>query len=390
MTTAGVLANTAAGIATQVLTGISAGAVTAASGHLISNKGRLKGIEKSILYGAAAGGIAAGVAHGVMESQFMTSLVGDGTTLASSVNNVIKSVGMAGADSLINGRDFADSFLASILQTTANGYVHEYMSDFTVLSQSFVSGVVGGMITSEIYGGDFASNFAHGFIGSYIDYTHNELGGMLDFDFSLVEAIELTMDFVPVVSNLKAAYEFSTGETIFGGVELSDLDRNLAGATILLGPVGKAAVKTGKAAYTVAKHSDDAVDMLTASSKVHDATRATDAALSIRNSSDKGQLWTNTKKKTGVENALGHWKKHGAEFPELQNAKKYVEATNNFLNHPPTGTLTKTRSNGDVVRYNEQSNTFGVMTKEGTPRTMFKPDPKQHGFETNLEYFNDQ
>ena len=89
----------------------------------------------------------------------------------------------------------------------------------------------------------------------------------------------MTLDFVPVVSNLKAAYEFSSGKTLFGGVELSDLDRNLAGATILLGPVGKVAVKTGKVAYTVAKHSDEAVDMLTASSKVHDATKATDVAL---------------------------------------------------------------------------------------------------------------
>ena len=153
------------------------------------------------------------------------------------------------------------------------------MSDFSILSQSFVSGIVGGMITSEIYGGDFASNFAHGFVSSYIDYSHNALEGAFDTDISLVEAIELTMDFVPVVSNLKAAYEFSTGETIFGGVELSDLDRNLTGATILLGPVGKAAAKAGKVAYKAAQHTDEAVDMLSSSSNVHDAANATEVAL---------------------------------------------------------------------------------------------------------------
>ncbi|WP_152431860.1 RHS repeat-associated core domain-containing protein [Vibrio aquimaris] len=261
-----------AGMVATSLAGAATGATVAATSHVISSKGDLKGIEKSILHGALTGGIAAGVAHGLMETQYMIDLVGEGTTLANTVSNVIKSVGMAGADSLIYDRDFSDTFLASFLQTTANGYIHQYTQNLTTLVQSFVSGVVGGMITSEIYGGDFATNFAHGFIGSYIDYTQNELGGMFDFDFSLVEAVELTMDFIPVVSNLKAAYEFSTGETIFGGVELGDLDRNLAGATILLGPVGKAAVKTGKVAYTVAKHSDEAVDMLTASSKVHDAT----------------------------------------------------------------------------------------------------------------------
>uniref|UniRef100_UPI0009712EBB pre-toxin TG domain-containing protein n=1 Tax=Vibrio ostreicida TaxID=526588 RepID=UPI0009712EBB len=103
-------------------------------------------------------------------------------------------------------------------------------------------------------------------------------------DFTLIEALELTMDFVPVVSNLKAAYEFSTGETIFGGIELEALDRNLAGASIFLGPVAKAAIKTTKVAVTVARHSDEAADLLTASSKVHDATKATDAALDVTKS----------------------------------------------------------------------------------------------------------
>ncbi|MER2497018.1 pre-toxin TG domain-containing protein [Vibrio neptunius] len=102
------------------------------------------------------------------------------------------------------------------------------------------------------------------------------MGGILDTDFTLIEALELTMDFVPVVSNLKAAYEFSTGKTIFGGIELEPLDRNLAAASIFLGPVAKVAV-------TVARHSDEAADLLTASSKVHDATKATDAALNVTN-----------------------------------------------------------------------------------------------------------
>ena len=57
-------------------------------------------------------------------------------------------------------------------------------------------------------------------------------------------------------------------------------------------------------------------------------------------------MWTSTKKKSGVQNALGYWKKHGSEFPEIQNAKQYVEATKSFMNSPPKGTLTRTRSNG--------------------------------------------
>ncbi|MEZ5306391.1 MAG: hypothetical protein R2684_04515 [Pyrinomonadaceae bacterium] len=62
----------------------------------------------------------------------------------------------------------------------------------------------------------------------------------------------------------------------------------------------------------------------------------------------KGALWTSTKSKSAVENAFGHYKKHIGEIPEFKNAKQYVEGTQKFLNSPPKGTLTKTRSNGDT------------------------------------------
>ncbi len=103
-----------------------------------------------------------------------------------------------------------------------------------------------------------------------------------------------------------------------------------------------------------------------------------------------GALWSSTKNKSVVENAFGHWKKHGSEFPGIQNAKQYVEAAKKFMTNPPKGALTRTRANGDVVRYDPKTNTFGVMDKSGTPKTMFKPDPAKHGYPTNLDYFNAQ
>jgi hypothetical protein len=35
-------------------------------------------------------------------------------------------------------------------------------------------------------------------------------------------------------------------------------------------------------------------------------------------------------------------------------------------------------------------NTFGVMDSSGAPRTYFRRDPAQHGYPTNLDYFNAQ
>lgn len=97
----------------------------------------------------------------------------------------------------------------------------------------------------------------------------------------------------------------------------------------------------------------------------------------------KAPLWTSTKSKTAVENAFGHWKKHGAEFPEFQNAKQYVEGTQSFFNSSPTGTLTKVRPNGDTLFYNPTSNTFGVKAADGAPRTMFRPSD-------GINYWNKQ
>ena len=102
------------------------------------------------------------------------------------------------------------------------------------------------------------------------------------------------------------------------------------------------------------------------------------------------QIWTETKKKDPVSNAFGHWDKHKSEFPEYQNSKQYVEATHSFVTKPPTGTLVKTRPNGDTLYYNPATNTFAVKRADGAPKTMFKPDPADHGYKTNLDYFNAQ
>ncbi|MCZ6804625.1 MAG: putative Ig domain-containing protein [Proteobacteria bacterium] len=97
----------------------------------------------------------------------------------------------------------------------------------------------------------------------------------------------------------------------------------------------------------------------------------------------KGPLWSSTKGKSAVENAFGHFKKHKSEFPEFQNAKQYAEGTKKFLNNPPKGILTKTNSRGDTLRYDPNTNTFGVLSKDGAPRTMFRP-------KNGIDYWNKQ
>ena len=96
-------------------------------------------------------------------------------------------------------------------------------------------------------------------------------------------------------------------------------------------------------------------------------------------------IWTKTKSSEPVENAYGHWVKHGHEFQNksFNNSKEYVDATHDFVRTPPAGTLTKVRQNGDVMYYHPATNTFSVKTKDGVPKTMFKP-------KGGLEYWEKQ
>lgn len=86
----------------------------------------------------------------------------------------------------------------------------------------------------------------------------------------------------------------------------------------------------------------------------------------------------------------GHWQKHKDEFPTLVSQNDYYRFAQDFVTNPPKGTLVKVRKNGDSVFYQPSTNTFAVKTKDGLPRTVFKPDPKEHGYTNNLEYFHAQ
>jgi hypothetical protein len=86
----------------------------------------------------------------------------------------------------------------------------------------------------------------------------------------------------------------------------------------------------------------------------------------------------------------GHWEKHGTDFG-AKNRAEYEKQAIRFLNGPATeGTLEKTRTDGDVIRFNERTDEFGVRRHDGTVRSYFRPDPAEHGKATNLDYFNAQ
>ena len=50
-----------------------------------------------------------------------------------------------------------------------------------------------------------------------------------------------------------------------------------------------------------------------------------------------------------------------------------MDAAHAFIAEQPKGTLKLTRDNGDRLYYDPKGNTFLVATRDGAPRTMFKP-----------------
>lgn len=89
--------------------------------------------------------------------------------------------------------------------------------------------------------------------------------------------------------------------------------------------------------------------------------------------------------------ALGdHFLRHGADFG-ARSADEYLQLGSEFLQRSQIERLpTKIDAQGVIRAYDPRTNTFGAFNPDGTIRTFFKPDPKVHGYPTNLDYWNAQ
>lgn len=87
-----------------------------------------------------------------------------------------------------------------------------------------------------------------------------------------------------------------------------------------------------------------------------------------------------------------HFKKHNGEFNQpFTSIQDYAQAAMHFMTGPlPTGVLEKINTKGDIVRYNPNTDEFGVLSNTGRIRTYFILDLKLHDKPSNLDYFNAQ
>jgi pyocin large subunit-like protein len=93
----------------------------------------------------------------------------------------------------------------------------------------------------------------------------------------------------------------------------------------------------------------------------------------VAKADDGKPMWAPSKRFTAEEGAQKQFERDGDTFG-AKTLDQYVKKAHAFVGHPPKGTLTLTRKNGDILYYDPKGNVFAVASKEGAPRTMFKPD----------------
>jgi pyocin large subunit-like protein len=93
----------------------------------------------------------------------------------------------------------------------------------------------------------------------------------------------------------------------------------------------------------------------------------------VAKADDGRPLWAPSKRYSAEEGAQRQFERDGQAF-DAKTVDQFVRKAHAFVGHPPKGTLTLTRKNGDILYYDPKDNIFAVSNKEGAPRTMFKPD----------------
>jgi pyocin large subunit-like protein len=93
----------------------------------------------------------------------------------------------------------------------------------------------------------------------------------------------------------------------------------------------------------------------------------------VVNALDGKPAWAASRRNSAQEGAERAFERNGEAFG-AKTVDQFILKAHAFVGHPPKGTLTLTRANGDTLYYDPKTNVFAVASKDGAPRTMFKPD----------------
>ena len=83
-------------------------------------------------------------------------------------------------------------------------------------------------------------------------------------------------------------------------------------------------------------------------------------------------MWASNRTHTAEENARYQFTRNGGDFSAVDE-RDYVTKAHAFIDNPPGDIQTLDRPNGDKLLYDAKGNVFVVVSRDGAPRTMFKP-----------------
>lgn len=87
---------------------------------------------------------------------------------------------------------------------------------------------------------------------------------------------------------------------------------------------------------------------------------------------DGKPMWAANRRLTAEEAAEKQFTRNGKDFG-AKSVEDYARKAQAFVNNPPKGAEVVNRQRGKIL-YDAKSNTFAAATKDGVPRTMFKPE----------------
>lgn len=93
-------------------------------------------------------------------------------------------------------------------------------------------------------------------------------------------------------------------------------------------------------------------------------------------------MWSENRSHSAKENAEYHFERAGGDLGS-KTLDDFLTKVHRFGDHPPAGALKLVRANGDRLLYDPKTNLFAVFTRQGAPRTVFKPS-------NGMDYWTEQ
>lgn len=142
-------------------------------------------------------------------------------------------------------------------------------------------------------------------------------------------------------------------------------DKTLMGALALSAVMALTACGNGDSAIETRDRSADASQAVLTSAPADEVPVAATAA-------EAKPVLTANRLETVDAKTARLFQTNGADFGAA-TPEAYLTKVEQFTRNPPSGTERVERPNGDVLLYQASTNTFAVVSRDGVPKTMFKP-----------------